>query len=127
MTAPTHYVVQPGDATGQHANVQFREIPMPFDIGPTAVDADVTVWAEYDGADDATHAKEVHVQLDAEDGQRIVVHLNDTRLYAGDPGEDENAPELIRQAMALMNRNDTEEVDDYKDVWDLFARHGYTA
>ena len=127
MTIPTHYIVQPGEATGQHANVQFREIPALDAFGATAVDADVTVWAEYDGADDAVHTKEVHVQIDTEDGTRIVVNLNDAKLYAGDPGEDEVAPELIRQAMALMNRSDTEEVDDYKDVWDLFARHGYTA
>ena len=127
MTIPTHYIVQPGVADAQHANVQFREIPALDAFGATAVDADVTVWAEYDGADDAVHTKEVHVQLDAEDGTRIVVNLNDAKLYAGDPGEDEVALDVIRQAVALMNRDDTTEFDDYTAVWDLFERHGYTA
>lgn len=127
MTTPTHYIVQPGSASDQHANVQFREIPEPDAFGATNVDADVTVWAEYDGAEDAVHPKEVHVQIDAEDGTRLVIHLNDARVYEGDPGEDENASELIRQAMLLMGRPFTTELEDLQDVRSLFRMHGYGA
>lgn len=101
-------------------------ITFPDDEGQLSVSA----WITEDGADDTPEwARDArHVQIDTDDGtsRGLVVHLNDTTIYQGNPEAHENAAEVLRQVRAMMARESYEDAP-YRllgDIDSLITRSG---